>query len=81
MSTRDKCFAGDCKWRHQGAHCVQCIHPKAIKFNSLTEPCKYCGRKPKDHVNGCGGCIGRGTYIYPNVYEDCDCGGYEKAKK
>lgn len=29
----------------------------------------------------CGKCTGRGEYVYPHAYEDCDCGGYEKSTK
>lgn len=25
----------------------------------------------------CGACIGRGEYVYPFAYDNCDCGGYE----
>lgn len=74
----NKCFGGNCKWRADGV--PVCTHKNAVKFAPIKEPCTVCGRKPADHVNGCGACIGRGTYIYPFGYDDCDCGGYEKRK-
>lgn len=72
------CFAGDCKWRVQGENCVHCSHPNAIKYKELKTKCKNCGRNPNEEKNGCGECIGRGRYVYPGMYEDCDCGGYER---
>lgn len=76
-----KCFANRCKWNKQGPNSMHCTHPNAIKFISLTKPCPFCRRKPNDHKRGCGECIGRGTYTYPTLYEDCDCGGYELERR
>ena len=59
---------------------MHCTYKEAIYLVALTEPCVMCGRKPNEGHPGCGNCIGRGTYAYPNAYEDCDCGGYEKIK-
>ena len=71
------CFGGDCKWRKQGANCVHCYHPNAIEYKTLTKPCETCGRNPGVNKHGCGSCIGRGIYVYPYAYEQCDCNGYE----
>ena len=74
------CFAGDCKWRKQES-CVVCSHPNAIIYYDLKKQCTNCGRKPNEQTNGCGGCMGRGAYVYPSAYEQCDCGGYEQNTK
>ena len=76
----NRCFGGDCKWRKQGESCVHCSHPKAVKYIKLKSNCKICGRKPNEEKNGCGACIGRGLYVYPFAYDDCDCGGYERSQ-
>lgn len=73
----DRCFAGDCKWRKQGENCVHCSHPDAVMYYPLKKPCHNCGRKPKEETGGCGACIGRGMYVYPYSYDECDCEGYE----
>ncbi len=74
------CWHGRCKWLVQGESCVHCSHPNAVNYVELTKPCEMCGRLPGIEEKGCGNCIGRGHYVYPIAYEDCDCGGYEKAK-
>ncbi len=56
---------------------MACTSPNNITYHKLDKPCE-CGRQPDVNENGCGRCIGRGKYIYPHIYEDCDCGGYEK---
>jgi len=77
MIEENKCFSGHCKHKKQGTDCMHCASPKAIQYYELTEPCPVCGREPGVNRKGCGNCIGRGRYIYPGAYEDCDCGGYE----
>ena len=74
---KNTCFSGNCKWIKQGK-CVYCSHPNAIEYVELKAPCACCSRKPNENKNGCGACIGRGLYVYPFAYEQCDCGGYEK---
>jgi hypothetical protein len=46
----------------------------------LKKPCYNCGRKPNENIGGCGACIGRGQYVYPFAYDECDCEGYEPNK-
>ena len=57
---------------------MRCHHKDAIVYHDLKRPCKTCGRKPGAKAAGCGACIGRGAYIYPFAYDECDCGGYAK---
>jgi len=71
------CFAGKCKWAKQFPNSMACSNPKSIKYRKLDKPCETCGRKPMVERAGCGACIGRGLYIYPVAYEQCDCNGYE----
>ncbi len=73
----NKCFAGYCKFAKQGEQSMYCSSHKKILYYELTEPCPVCKRKPGQLKPACGNCIGRGRYIYPNAYEDCDCSGYE----
>jgi len=56
---------------------MYCASPKKVLYNELKEPCEMCGRKPGRFKTACGNCTGRGRYIYPGAYEDCDCNGYE----
>lgn len=75
-----QCFQDQCKHLKQGPNCMHCTSPKSIQLRQITEPCPNCGRKSDDRKGAsCGACIGRGSYCYPFVYEDCDCEGYEKA--
>lgn len=78
-TTANKCF--QCKWVSQGSNCVHCANPNAVKYRELKNKCGVCGRNPKEEKGGCGACIGRGLYVYPFVYDNCDCGEYEQAKK
>ena len=73
----DRCFAGNCKWRKQGETCVYCAHQDAVMYHNLKKPCSNCGRNPKQQNGGCGICVGRGHYVYPFAYDECDCEGYE----
>lgn len=69
-----------CKYATQTTACVKCTHSNAVTYHDLKEPCKICGRKPGANEKGCGACTGRGNYIYPFAYNDCDCDGYEPKK-
>ena len=76
--TANKCWAGNCRWREHSQMGVACSHPKKKSYKRLKEPCPICDRKPNQEHSGCGACFGRGVYVYPHIYEDCDCGGYEQ---
>ena len=73
----NKCIKGNCVFVKQGTSCLYCSHSEAIKYIELTDKCE-CGRTNKNREKGCGRCIGRGKYIYPCAYEQCDCNGYKK---
>lgn len=74
----NKCFSGNCKFAVQGSNCMHCSHKNAIIFKKINKSCEVCGRLVDSELLGCGNCMGRGHYIYPIAYEDCDCDGYEK---
>jgi hypothetical protein len=79
MSGRNNhCFSGNCKHAIQGEGSMHCNSPKKITYLKLKTNCWSCGRKPNINKGGCGICIGRGLYIYPHIYETCDCNGYER---
>lgn len=69
---------GGCKHLIQGPSCMRCDHPNKITYMNITDTCSNCGRKPNIKKGGCGACIGRGLYVYPVLYNTCDCGGFEK---
>ena len=75
MKTNETC--GYCKWNLQEDNCMHCHHPDRIEYKKIKKPCEYCGRKPKQESNGCGACTGRGLYTYPELYDQCDCKGFE----
>lgn len=75
---KNNCFG--CKWLIQDVFCMHCNHKDRIIFQKLEKPCEYCGRKIHSKKGGCGACIGRGEYAHPNIYDQCDCGGYEEDK-
>ncbi len=54
-----------------------CSHKNAVIFNRIKKDCENCGRKVGVNSGGCGGCLGRGNYCYPRVYDICDCGGFK----
>lgn len=56
---------------------MHCVHPNAVHYIDIKQACSNCGRKPGEKKKGCGACIGRGQYCYPNVYDKCDCNGFE----
>lgn len=76
----DNCF--DCKHIKQGKSCMHCAHQNAVHYMviKVKEQCFKCGRQPGVNKGGCGACIGRGQYCYPNVYDECDCNGFEPKK-
>lgn len=69
------CF--QCAHLIQDATCMHCNHINAVRFLPIEEPCDNCGRKPGEEISGCGACIGRGAYCYPEIYDQCDCDGFE----
>lgn len=75
-----QCFKDNCKHAIQGEGSMVCNSPKKITYINLSVPCPTCKRKPNSKKGGCGNCIGRGLYIYPNMYEQCDCNGYESTE-
>jgi hypothetical protein len=52
-------------------HCNNCIYAKQYK------ECVKCSHKNKNMESN-EKHLGRGRYIYFNVYNECDCNGYKK---
>lgn len=88
-----KCF--ECEFCKQTENCMQCVNPNKITFIKLKRKCEcgrfdplwfwkliypiIAFFKPASTPKACGKCVGRGSYCYPNSYDDCDCGYYKKS--
>lgn len=71
-----------CQWNKQGKGSMHCSHPKAIVYKEiLNDKCTHCGRLKGVEKGGCGVCIGRGSYTYHSIYNDCDINEFKARKK
>lgn len=76
-----ECFKDKCKHAVQGKFSMHCNSSKKITYIELYENCPTCNRTPSNKKGGCGNCVGRGLYIYPHMYEQCDCNDFTPNKE
>jgi len=83
-------------FKGENYHGSICKHPNAVIYHKLKTKCE-CGRfdplwlwisiiwvcKKIGIFKGksCGACMGRGDYIYPLIYDQCDCNGWLRDNK